>query len=135
MKMFRLALMAIVFPIVISIACCSSATATPTGTVNAWIDALVDLNPQAIVSYETEDYAEMTPVDRIEMYGMAFAGIKSSSATNRELVVESETETSATVSVSFTFSATDIDDNTQEEDISATYTLTKVDGKWLMSFE
>jgi len=88
-----------------------SSTATPTGTVNAYLDAIVAQNPQKIVTYETEDFSylfgvEMTPVERIEFLEESFESVKSRSYTNRNLVVDAETETTATVSVSLDISIT-----------------------------
>jgi len=127
--------MAMVLPIVISISCCSSAASTPDGTVSAWIDAIADQNADAVVSYQIEDYGGKPPAFWVEWYELSFETMKSSSATNRQFVVESETDTSATVSVTFDFSWTGMDDETHVDAVNTAYVLTKVDGKWLLSEE
>ena len=135
MKMLRLVLIALVSSLFVFISNCTPATATPVGTVNAWIDAIAAQNPQALISYEVEDYARGTPAQRVDMYETAFEGIKSYSVANRNLTVESETETTARVSASFDVSMTTMNDETYDDTVDTTYTLTKVNGKWLMSNE
>jgi len=133
----KLSLSVIILLIVSSLASigisCGSATATPTGTFNAWLDAVADQNSQAVVTYESEDLHGMTSAQRVEAYDDTFEGIESYSITNRNIVVESETATTATVSASFNVSTTDTDGTTREDAVDQNYYLTKVDGKWLIS--
>ena len=135
MKTLRSVLIALVSSLFVFVSNCTPATATPVGSVNAWLDAIAAQNPQALISYEVDDYARMTPAERVEMYEAAFEGIKSYSVTNRNLTVESETETTSTVSVSFDLSVTDINDETWDDTVEVTYVLAKINGRWLMSNE
>ncbi|MBT3362667.1 MAG: hypothetical protein HN929_05845 [Chloroflexi bacterium] len=134
MKLLKLVLIAMIMIIPISVLSCSPATATPKGTVNAWLDATVAENAQATVSYETENFMEMTTAERIETYEMAFETAPSFSITNRVLTIESETESSATIAIDFRLIVVQHGDST-EVDESLTVDLIKVDGEWLISEE
>jgi hypothetical protein len=136
MKLLRLALTAMIPFILISVSYCTPATATPLGTLNAYLDAIVAQNPQAMVSYETEVLGGATRIQRVQGYETLFQEIRSYSITNRNLEVMSETTTNATVSASFNVLITDTNDNNLTDDtITMGYYLTKVDGKWLVSDE
>jgi len=132
MKTLRSLFIVIVSSLFVFVSNCTPATATPLETVNAWLDAMVAQNTQALISYESEDCTGLTPAQRTESYETDFA-MKSYSVTNRNLAMESETATTATVSASFDLSATDTDGNTQEDAVVGIYYLVKADGKWLIS--
>ncbi len=133
MKSLKPALIAIITSILVTVSSCSSPTATPTGTVSAYLDALVARNAQALVSYEAESYWPGTSAERIEQFETFFEQIKSYSITNRHVAIESEDETTAAVSATFDFSVTDIDDITTDDSVVTVFDLTKVGGKWLLS--
>ena len=133
MKLPKLALIVITTVILITVSCCPSATATPAGTVNAYLDAIVARNAQTIVSYETDSFKSGTTAQRIEELETFFGELKSYSITNRNLVVESEDATTVTVSASFDFSLIYIDDTTSEDATATVFTLIRVGGKWLIS--
>jgi len=130
----KLSLSIVILLIVSSLAyfgtsCNTPATATPTGTANAYLDAIAAQDAQAIVSYEAEGTGDMTSA-QLETQ---FEGIKSFSITNRNLVVDSETATTATVSANYDGSMTLANDSTIDQAVDVIFTLTKVDGKWLIS--
>lgn len=133
MKTLRLVLIVLVFNLFVFVSSCTPATATPMGTVNAWLDAITAQNPQALISYESEDYGGLTPAQRVEMYEHFFSAIKSYSIMNRNLVVESETAATAIIFASYDILATYIDDTTMDDTVNAPHYLTKVGSKWLLS--
>jgi hypothetical protein len=133
LKTLRLVLIVLVSSLFVFVSNCTPATSTPTGTINAWLDAMAARNPQALISHESEDYGGLTSAQRVGMYESAFEGTKSYSVTNRNLTVESETETASTVSVGFDLLVTDINDETWDNTVGVTYVLTKVGDKWLIS--
>jgi len=117
----------------IGISCGTPATATPTGTVNAYLDALLAQDPQALVSYETEDHFGVTRDQRIAYFEHDFLLFESTSATNRSVVVESETDTTAIVRYTYDFHATYTSGETEDHpSISSAFTLRKVGDKWLI---
>ncbi|MFC1978779.1 hypothetical protein ACFLVP_02215 [Chloroflexota bacterium] len=127
MKLLSLVLTAIISISLITVSCGTPATATPTGTINAWLNAMESQNAQVIVSYETELFMDRTTrAERIETYETQFEGELSFSATNRNFTVESETATTTTVNANFIW--TEMGDFIQVWVI----VLKKVDDKWLV---
>jgi len=111
---------------------CKSATATPIGTVNAYLSALDTGNAQEAVSYTVEDFGEQTPDEFRAMYRYGWPENESYSIANGNLVIVVETETTALVSANYPISHT-FADNTYESTSSFTFHITKVDGQWLIS--
>jgi len=129
----KLVVLIAIITILISTTSCCSATATPIETVNAYWDAWAPLDPQAMVSYETEDCNGMTRAQRLESYEAEYERGLSISYTNRSFVVESETTTTATVRATFDFLIAYNGVRTQELlNYRTDVDLTKVDGKWLI---
>ena len=114
------------------ISCCKPATATPMGTVNAYLDAQVAQDPIAIVSYEIEVRYGETRAQRIETYKQEFEPIESISITNRILNVSFETDTLARVYGVIDVSQIMVGGETLSDTLSFSRYLTKVDGKWLI---
>ncbi|MBT3363483.1 MAG: hypothetical protein HN929_01100 [Chloroflexi bacterium] len=132
MKLIRLVLTTMMLLILITVSC-GSPTATPTGTVNAYLNAMSSQNTQVVVSYQTEDYNHETSTERVEKLEMIFDDTKSYSITNRNIVLESEDETDAKVSCTYDISLTFTDDSTWEYPIEMDFHLTQVSGQWLLS--
>jgi len=99
-----------------------------------WINAFAVQDTAAMVSYETENMGDMNSATRKAIYESVFTRMKSISISNVSITVESESETSATISVTLHEIIVIKGDLDQDEgDYTKTFTLTKRDGKWLIS--
>ena len=113
---------------------CGPTTATPEGTVKAWINALAAQDADKLVSYEIENIGGLNRTARQATYEAYFEEyIKSYKITNLTVTVESETETTATVKATYHYKIVPEVGSTEEGDSTDTYTLEKHDGKWLIS--
>lgn len=115
------------------ISCGTPATATPIGTVNAYLGAGEAKDSQALVSYETEMFLGITRAERLEHYATKKELVESHTMTNLNLAIESETASTATVSAVYDLLTIYVDDTERDEHVDIIYVLTKVNDKWLIS--
>jgi len=130
----KLVALAVVITILSSaISCCPSATATPTGTVNAYLNALEAQDTQAMVGYFEENYSGMTRAQLTGTWETIFESIESYSVTNRKIEIRNQTETTAFVIASWDQYIVNTDGTIIDNSTSTGPSLIKVGGKWLIS--
>jgi hypothetical protein len=115
----------------ITISCCPSATSTPTGTVNAYLDAQEAQDVQATVDCFVENYLGSTTAEFTALWEDIFESIESFAAFNRKIEIKNQTETTALIIASWSQYIVYTDGTIINHPGYMGGDLIKVGGKWL----